>query len=249
MAILDVEGLGHRYRNGAWGIRGIDLRVSAGEFVVLAGANGCGKTTFFRHLNGLLRPTEGRVIVDGVAVDRDPLRARLRVGMVFQDADSQIVGDTVSDDVAFGPENLGLDRDEIQRRVETALATVNLLHKAEMPPHLLSGGEKRRVAIAGALAMEARILVLDEPFSNLDFPGVKSVLDQLIRLRRDGRTLLLTTHDLEKVLGLADRLVIMAEGRIVRDGTPAETVRGADAFGVREPDAARAGRPLASWLS
>jgi biotin transport system ATP-binding protein len=249
MAILEVDRLGHRFRNGTWGIRDVSLRVSVGEFVVLAGANGCGKTTFFRHLNGLLRPTEGSVIVDGVSTHRDPARARRRVGMVFQDADAQIVGDTVADDVAFGPENLGLRRDEVARRVEDALGAVDLLPMADAPPHRLSGGEKRRVAIAGALAMRSRILVLDEPFSNLDLPGVRSVLEQLLRLRRGGHTLLLTTHDLEKVLGLADRLVVMAGGRIVRDGPPVETVRGVDEFGVREPDAARAGLPLVSWLN
>ncbi len=248
MALLEVDGLGHRFPDGRWGIRDVNLRVEAGEFLVIAGANGCGKTTFFRHLNGLLRPTAGAVTVDGVRVDRDPVRARRRVGMVFQDADSQIVGDTVADDVAFGPENLGLDRGEVENRVANALAAVGLWRKADVPPHLLSGGEKRRVAIAGALAMRARILVLDEPFSNLDYPGVRSVLDQLIRLRKAGHTLLLTTHDLEKVLGLADRLVVMAGGRIVRDGPPTETVRGVDVFGVREPDASRAGLPPASWL-
>ena len=249
MNILEVSGLTHRFADGTAALNGINLTVRAGEFVVVAGANGSGKTTFLRHLNALLLPHGGRVVVDGVSTSDDPIHARRAVGMVFQDADSQIVGETVYDDVAFGPENLGLDRDQIQRRVAGALAAVGLAAFTDQRPHLLSGGEKRRVAVAGILAMQSRILVFDEPFSNLDYPGVRQVLEQIIALHRNGHTILLTTHDLEKVLAHADRLVVISAGTVVRDGAPAETVKGIDRFGVREPEASRKGMPLSSWLS
>ncbi|MFW6374393.1 MAG: energy-coupling factor ABC transporter ATP-binding protein [Thermodesulfobacteriota bacterium] len=249
MPILEVEGLRHRFADGTTALAGIDLCVNAGEFVVIAGPNGCGKTTLLRHLNGLIPPRTGRVRVDGVSVAKNPARARRMVGMVFQDADAQIVGETVYDDVAFGPENLRLVRSEIHDRVTSALAAVGMTHLADRRPHLLSGGEKRRVAIAGILAMRSPILVLDEPFSNLDYPGVRDVLEQVLSLHRNGHTLILTTHDLEKVLAHADRLVVMGGGRILRDGPPEAAVKGIDAFGVREPWASRQGLPLDSWLS
>jgi len=249
MDILEVSGLTHRFADGTTALSGIDLAVREGEFVVVAGANGSGKTTFLRHLNALLLPHGGRVLVDGVSTADDPVHARRTVGMVFQDADSQVVGETVYDDVAFGPENLGLDPEQIHRRVTAAMAAVGLAGFEDQRPHLLSGGEKRRVAIAGILAMQSRVLVFDEPFSNLDYPGVRQVLEQIVALHRQGHTLLLTTHDLEKVLVHADRLVVISAGSVVRDGPPAATVKGIDAFGVREPEASRNGMPLSSWLS
>ncbi len=249
MNIIEVSGLTHRFADGTTVLRGIDLIVRKGEFVVVAGANGSGKTTFLRHLNALLLPHDGRVVVDGVATVDDPLHARRTVGMVFQDADSQIVGETVYDDVAFGPENLGMDRDRIHRRVTAALAAVNLTGFADQRPHLLSGGEKRRVAVAGILAMQSKVLVFDEPFSNLDYPGVRQVLEQMIALHHSGHTILVTTHDLEKVLAHTDRLVVISAGAVVRDGAPRETVKGIDAFGVREPASSRNGMALSSWLS
>ncbi|GBC62173.1 ABC transporter ATP-binding protein [Desulfonema ishimotonii] len=249
MNILEVRNLCHRFPDGTLAVAGADLCVAEGEFVILAGANGCGKTTLLRHLNGLLLPTGGSVAVDGVSVAANPRRARQMVGMVFQDADSQIVGETVYDDVAFGPENLGLTRPEIDRRVAGALEAVGLSCMEDQRPHLLSGGQKRRVAIAGILAMKSRVIVFDEPFSNLDYPGVRQVLRQILRLRETGHTIVLTTHDLEKVLAHADRLVVMQKGRIAKDGPPEAAVRGIDVLGVREPHASRNGMTLTSWLN
>jgi biotin transport system ATP-binding protein len=161
----------HRFADGTAGLKDVTLTFDEGEFTVIAGANGSGKTTLLRHLNGLLFPESGSVTVCGKSVRQHPLAARQQVGMVFQDADSQIVGETVYDDAAFGPENLALARDEIDQRVNQALAAVGSLRFENKQPHHLSGGEKRRLAIAGVLAMAPRVLLMDEPFSNLDYPA------------------------------------------------------------------------------
>jgi len=249
MNILEVKNLCHKFSDGNQALDNINLKVDKGEFVIIAGASGCGKTTLLRHLNGLMIPQKGIVNISGVSTAKNPVRARQLVGMVFQDADSQIVGETVYDDVAFGPENLRLDRSEITKRVSESLKAVNMTEFADKQPYLLSGGEKRRVAIAGILAMKSEILVFDEPFSNLDYPGVKQVLRHIIFLHRSGHTIILTTHDLEKVLAHADRLVIMESGKIVRNGEPAVMVKKVDIFGIREPYASRQGMELTSWLA
>ncbi|QTA87520.1 energy-coupling factor ABC transporter ATP-binding protein [Desulfonema magnum] len=249
MNILEIINLTHRFSNGAMGIENINLMVREGEFVVISGQNGSGKTTLLRHLNGLFLPTAGTVILDGISVSENVVRARQMVGMVFQDADSQIVGETVSEDVAFGPENLCLSRPEIKKRVSHALNAVGLASFADQRPHVLSGGEKRRLAIAGVLAMNPKILVFDEPFSNLDYPGVRQILKQILSLHEAGHTILLTTHDLEKVLGHANRLVIMKDGKIVRDGTPDQIVTDVETYGVRQPCASRLGMEIGSWLN
>jgi biotin transport system ATP-binding protein len=247
--IIVIENLTHRFADGNLGLDRVNLRIPRGSFVVIAGANGSGKTTLLRHLNGLLSPESGEVRVDGRRVSDDPLRARQKVGMVFQDADSQIVGETVWDDAAFGPRNLGMPASRVRRRVDDALAQLELSALAHKPPYLLSGGEKRRLAIAGVLAMEPLVVVFDEPFSNLDYPGVRQVLSQMAALHAGGRTVVVTTHDLEKVLALADRLVLIERGRIVKDGAPGEVIKAAETFGVREPWASRMGMGVVSWLS
>jgi biotin transport system ATP-binding protein len=249
MPMIEIRNLSHRFSDGTLGLDRVDLSVGQGEFVVIAGANGSGKTTLLRHINGLLSPATGSVTLDGRSVAQDPMRARRLAGMVFQDADSQIVGETVYDDVAFGPENLGLERGEIHRRVTRALETVGLAHLADQRPHVLSGGEKRRLAVAGVLAMEPRVIMLDEPFSNLDYPGVRQVLSQILALHGGGHTLLVTTHDLEKVIAHANRLVLMQGGKVVRDGPPAAVVTETENYGVRQPCATRLGLEVRSWLS
>lgn len=235
MNIIEITNLSHRFSNGTLGLDNINLDIQEGSFVVIGGQNGSGKTTLLRHLNGLLMPERGVVFVAGVSVADNLVRARQMVGMVFQDADSQIVGETVYDDVAFGPENLSLDKKEIRRRVSNTLRSVSLTELADQRPHLLSGGEKRRLAIAGILAMKPRIVVFDEPFSNLDFPGVKNLLEQILSLHQAGHTILIATHELEKIIAHADHLVIMKDGKIVRDGLPDQVVKGVEAFGVKEP--------------
>jgi len=248
MSFIEINGLYHRFPDGTQGIEGIDLSIEKGEFVVIAGKNGSGKTTLLRHLNGLLSPSAGDVVVDGISVAKDPRRVRRMVGMVFQDADSQIVGETVFEDAAFGPENLKLDRQTIRGRVADALSAVDLERLSDQRPHVLSVGEKRRLAIAGVLAMEPEVVVFDEPFSNLDYDGIRQVLTQMLSLQRDGKTLVVTTHDLEKVITHADRLVILFDGEVVRDGLPSALLEETERFGVRQPCAARLGGEVPSWL-
>jgi biotin transport system ATP-binding protein len=249
MHIIEIQSLSHQFGDGSYGIKNVNLAISEGSFVVITGPNGSGKTTLLRHLNGLLQPTTGTVKLAGVPVEDDLVRARQFVGMMFQDADSQIVGETVYEDVAFGPENLSLERVEIKRRVADALNTVGLTGFSEYRPHLLSGGEKRRLAIAGILAMKPQVIVFDEPFASLDYPGVRQVLRHILALHQTGRTILIITHDLEKVIAHADRLIVMHKGEVVKDDLPHKILPEVEKFGVRQPCDARLGTELRSWLN
>lgn len=249
MNIIEIKNMSHRFLDGTVGLDGINLSIREGEFIVIGGQNGSGKTTLLKHLNGLLLPTKGTVLIQGVDVSRNIKKTRQMVGMVFQNADSQIVGETVYADVAFGPENFCLDRQEIEKRVSTALVSVDLTQHADKSPHLLSGGEKRRLSIAGILAMEPKIIVFDEPFSSLDYPGVRQVLKQIVSLHQSGHTIIVTTHDIEKVIAHANRLLIMQDGKVARDGAPDKILQDAEMFGVKMPCATRLGMEVVSWLS
>jgi energy-coupling factor transport system ATP-binding protein len=201
----------------------VSLVVSPGEHVAVLGANGSGKSTLVRLVNGLLYPTGGRVSVDDIDT-RDEERSRElreRVGIVFQRADDQIVATTVEDDVAFGPENLGLPRAELRQRVDESLAAVGLTGLERREPHLLSGGQKQRLAIAGALAMRPAYLVLDEPSSMLDPQGRDEVLAIISELKAQGTGILHVTHDLADISG-ADRAVVLNRGRVVFEGSVSE---------------------------
>ncbi len=203
-------------------LRGIDLTIEKGSFVALLGHNGCGKSTLAKHFNAILLPTGGRVLVEKMdtAEDKNTYPIRRRVGMVLQNPDNQLVSTIVEEDVAFGPENLGLEPAEIRRRVDEALAVVDMTAYRDHSPHKLSGGQKQRIAIAGVLAMHPDCLVLDEPTAMLDPQGRQEVLDTVCRLNREqGMTVILITHYMEEA-ALADRVVVMDEGRVLADGTP-----------------------------
>jgi len=232
--VIRTVDLVRRYGDVA-AVDGVSLSIPDGEFVVLAGANGSGKTTLVRHFNGLSEPDAGRVEVNGRRVSDDLVAARTAVGMVFQEPRDQLVAATVGADVAFGPENLGLGRGEIDRRVDAALAAVNLRGRGDERVDELSGGERERVAIAGALAMDPDHLVLDEPFTGLDAPARASVLGRLRELSDSGTGVVVVTHDLRDVLDDADRVVAMADGRVVVDAPPDDAVGSLPAHGVRVP--------------
>ncbi|HET6351343.1 MAG TPA: ATP-binding cassette domain-containing protein [Coriobacteriia bacterium] len=235
---------------GRRAVDGVSFEVHPGEMVAVLGANGSGKSTLARLADGLLLPDAGEVRVDDVDT-RDESRSlelRSSVGMVFQHPDDQIVATAVEDDVAFGPENLGLPREEIRRRVDAAIAAVGLSGLERREPHLLSGGQKQRLAIAGALAMSPRYLVLDEPTAMIDATGRREVADVIASMRSEGHGILLITHDLADA-ATADRVLVLCSGKVAFGGTLAGLLAHGsdlDAWGLEAPPIAVLATELAA---
>jgi biotin transport system ATP-binding protein len=217
---------------------GVTLTVDEGGFALLLGRNGSGKTTLLRHLNALLLPDEGRVFVDGVPTDEGGGKenARRKVGLVFQDSASQVVAEKVRDDIAFGPENLRLGRDEIRERVDEAARAVGVTRLLDRSPYELSGGEVRRVALAGVLAMRPDVLALDEPLGGLDYEGERAVVERVAEASESGKTVIVATHDAEPFVEDATRAVVLGDGGVVEDGAPDELFsQGLEDYGVKTP--------------
>jgi cobalt transport protein ATP-binding subunit len=246
--MIEIKNLHHRYPDGTYALKGIDLAISGGEFLLICGPNGSGKTTLIRLISGLLKPTSGSVHVNGFNTLNESKQVRGLMGMVFQDPDSQIVGETVREDITFGPENLGLSKQEIDERVDWALRAMGLETLSEKPCYHLSGGEKRRLAIAGVLAMKSRVILFDEPFSFLDYPGIQEVLRFMIQLHREGHTLIVTTHDVEKVIAHVDRIAVIHDGELKISGSPEGLLMKLPEFGIRPPCYALLGKEKFSWL-
>ena len=205
-------------------VDGVTLSVEKGEFAAVIGHNGCGKSTLAKHLNAMLLPDSGKLIVDGddTSDENKTWDIREKVGLVLQNPDNQLVASIVEEDVAFGPENLGVEPSEIRRRVDEALKAVDMYHYRHHAPHKLSGGQKQRVAIAGILAIQPQCIVLDEPTAMLDPNGREEVMTTLHRLNREmGMTVVLITHYMDEAVS-ADRVVVMDSGRILTQGTPEE---------------------------
>lgn len=225
--IISAENLAFRYSGlqdtpSVTVFEDLDLTVEEGSFVAILGTNGCGKSTLAKHFNSILLPTGGKVYVCGLDTsDPDKLMAvRHNVGMVFQNPDNQIVANVVEEDVAFGPENLGVASPEIRQRVDRALKQVGMYEYREHAPHLLSGGQKQRIAIAGIIAMEPRCIILDEPTAMLDPKGRRDVLDTVKRLNREKEiTVVWITHHMDEA-AQADRVVVLNKGKVTADGTP-----------------------------
>jgi cobalt/nickel transport system ATP-binding protein len=218
--VIEIQGLSFTYPDGTVALTDIDLHIHRGERVALLGPNGAGKTTLILHMNGIHRPQAGAIMVSGLAVEPENLlEIRRRVGLVFQDPDDQLFMPTVLEDVEFGPRNLGWDGVELQERVDAALAAMEVEDLAARAPNHLSFGQKRRVSIAGVMAMEPEILVLDEPTSNLD-PASRQ--DLTVRLLGLEVTQLIVTHDLLYALEVCPRAIIIDQGRIVADGPTGE---------------------------
>ncbi|MBN2442220.1 MAG: ABC transporter ATP-binding protein [Spirochaetales bacterium] len=247
--MLEIKNLKQRFPDNTLALNNINCSIADGEFVVIAGENGSGKTVLVKHFNGLLSPTEGQILLDGEPVGKNLGMARQRIGFVFQNSDSQILGQTVADDVAFGPRNLGLSPEIVNKRVETALVETGLTDKKDRLPYTLSGGEKRRLALAGVLAMESDIIVLDEPFIHLDYEGVKQVLAYIVTLHKKGKTIILITHDLEKVLAHASGLIILFKGEIVFYGNPSEGIEHVSHYNIRKPFGENRKIESMTWLT
>lgn len=227
-ALIKIESLSHIYHINTpdefIALEDINLTINQGEFIAIIGTNGSGKSTLAKHLNALLKPTSGRCIVDNIDTqnDVDLWKIRQKIGMVFQNPDNQIVATIVEEDIAFGPENIGIDSTEIKARVKKALNAVGLNKYRKHAPHLLSGGQKQRLAMAGVLAMNSKCLVLDEPTAMLDPVGRQEVLSTVKKLNsEDNITIVYITHFMEEAI-MADKVIVMENGRIRLQGTPKE---------------------------
>ncbi|MBQ2962095.1 ATP-binding cassette domain-containing protein [Methanobrevibacter sp.] len=223
--MLEVKNIKYSYNKDYQALKGVSLKVEEGEMVALLGKNGAGKSTLFLHLNGIFEPDEGQVFIEGEELKYDKkslLKFRQKVGIVFQNPDDQIFAPTVEEDVAFGPLNLGLPMEEVQRRVTEALARVGMSGYEKKAPHHLSGGQKKRVAIAGILAMKPKIMVLDEPTAGLDPQGVTDLSRLLKELNDEGITIIISTHEVNLVPNYAQRVFVLVDGLLIAEGTPKE---------------------------
>ena len=218
---LSTKNLSYTYPDGTHALKNINMEIYKGQKVAIMGPNGAGKSTLFSHFNGLTEPTSGHVEVDGKAIkyDRDTLlEVRQKVGIVFQDPNDQLFAPTVKEDVAFGPMNLGLDYEEVEKRVDEALTLVGMEKFKDKTPHHLSGGQQKRVAIAGIIAMRPEIMILDEPTAGLDPEGVEKVLDILNNLNKEGMSIVISSHDIEMVNEFAEKIFVLNNGEILESG-------------------------------
>ena len=223
--MLEVKDIKYSYNAEYQALKGVSLKVEKGEMVALLGKNGAGKSTLFLHLNGIYRPDSGKVFIDGEELKYDKkslLKFRQKVGIVFQNPDDQIFAPTVEEDVAFGPLNLKLPMEEVQKRVTESLERVGMAGTEKKAPHHLSGGQKKRVAIAGILAMKPEIMVLDEPTAGLDPQGVDDLTKLLKELNEEGITIILSTHEVDLVPNYASRVFVLVDGLLIGEGSPKE---------------------------
>ena len=229
--MIEIKNLAYEYEEADHpAVDGVDLTIEKGEFVAVLGHNGSGKSTMAKCLNGLFQPTRGDVVIDGMntKVEENIWKIRARAGMVFQNPDNQIVATIVEEDVAFGAENLAVEQGELRRRVDDALAAVEMTEYKDDQPHKLSGGQKQRVAIAGILAMNPDYIILDEPTAMLDPRGREEVMKTILRLNKEeGKTIILITHFMSEAVQ-ADRVAVMEEGKLVLEGPPREVFNQVD---------------------
>lgn len=235
--ILQVKNLTYSYNDGHKALNNVSLSIDKGDMVCLLGKNGAGKSTLFLHFNGIFEPDDGEIFVEGDLLKYDKkslMDVRQKVGIVFQNPDDQLFASTVEEDVAFGPLNIGLSQEETEKRVENSLKIVGMEGFNKKAPHHLSGGQKKRVAIAGILAMDPDVMVLDEPTSGLDPMGASKILRLLKDLNKKGMTILISTHDVDFVPIYSNKVFIMDKGNIIKEGTPKEVFQ--DVELIRQSD-------------
>lgn len=222
--MLKIENVSKSFSDGTKALKDVSFSVESGEFVLIAGSNGSGKTVLMNLIAGLDKPSSGKIQISGEA------------GLVFQDADCQILGETPYEDVAFGVKNQGIKKTEIKEIVNEALEKCGIFHKKDSPARTMSGGEKRRLAVAGIIAMNRDLIIFDEPFANLDYPGVKNVCHILKQLKDEKKTVLILTHETEKIMGLCDRFIVLDKGQIRFDGNPEEGLKqNLEEWSIRNP--------------
>lgn len=218
---LSTENLSFTYPDGTQALKNINIEIEKGEKVAIIGPNGAGKSTLFSHFNGLTEPTSGCVKIEGkpISFEKDELlKVRQKVGIVFQDPNDQLFAPTVKEDIAFGPMNLGLSYDEVEKRVEDALKMVSMENYEDKTPHHLSGGQQKRIAIAGIIAMKPELMILDEPTAGLDPDGVEKVLNILNQLNEEGMTSIISSHDIDMISKYADKIFVLYNGEIIESG-------------------------------
>lgn len=247
--LIEVDKLTKVFDGETRAVDNVDLKIFKNDFTVITGKNGSGKTVLMKHLNGLFRPTSGSIRLSGKNVFSNLTHTRTKIGLVFQDADSQLIGQTVEADAAFGLENLKRPYHEIKKETKKVMEKLGLSELKARNPHTLSGGEKRRLALAGVLVMGPEVIVLDEPFSNLDNDGVCTVLRLLLELHNEGHTIIVITQDLEKVLAHANRLIIMQNGKITADGPPEALIDKLAGSGLRAPWGKNRSIKSYTWLT
>lgn len=224
--MIEVKNLKHIYKTVSGekiALDGINLKISEGEFISIIGTNGSGKSTLAKHFNAILQPTEGKIFVEGLDTteEKNLWEIRKKVGMVFQNPDNEIIAAIVEDDIAFGPENLGIKAEEIKNRVDLALNEVGMIEFRNFSPSKLSGGQKQRIAIAGAIAMQTKIIIFDEPTAMLDPQGRKEVMKTIEKLHAEGMTIILITHFMDEA-AKAEKIFVLEKGKIILSGTPRE---------------------------
>ena len=227
--ILQVKNLHYSYDDNKMALDGVNVSIHAGEKIAVIGSNGAGKSTFFLNINGVLSPEEGEILYQGTKITRKTLpQLRKNIGIVFQDADNQIIASSVMAEVSFGPMNLKLPREEVIQRVNMAMEYMNITEYGDRPPHYLSGGEKKRVAIADIIAMKSEVIIFDEPTAALDPLNAAMLEEVLEKLSGEKKTLLISTHDVDFAYRWAQRVLVFCDGQIIADGTPLDVFRNDD---------------------
>lgn len=223
--VLKTDNLNYIYHDGVHAIKDINIKIKEGEKVAIMGPNGAGKSTLFLHFNGLKEPDSGNIEIDGkkmVYDKKELLKIRQKVGIVFQNPNDQLFAPSVQEDIAFGPMNLGLPIEEVEKRTTEALELVEMSDSKDKPPHHLSGGQQKKVSIAGIISMRPEIMILDEPTAGLDPQGVDQILEILNKLNNEGMTIVISSHDVEMINEFADHIFVLKDGEIIGDGTPDE---------------------------